>query len=83
MPVVKKHRWPKPPPDVIATGLRALAEAYGRKYPALHVVVHEAGRELPGARNLPGALPLQREPILDRGQPRPRLGRRNEDTRDE
>lgn len=62
------ERWPPPPPDVVAAGLRELAEALMDQYPQVEAIVLEPGQPPPpGARRLPAALPLQGEPPLDHG----------------
>jgi hypothetical protein len=64
------RRWPKPPPDVVEAGLRALVEALSETYPHLEFIPHAEGKRLPaGARRLPAALPLQVEPERDVGEP--------------
>jgi hypothetical protein len=70
---------PEPPPEAVAAGLHALAEALGRRYPEVEFVVVEPGRRLPrGARVLPGAAPADREAVGD-GRERRARGRRADD----
>ena len=60
------RRWPKPPPDVVAAGLRSLCEEFMDQYPQVECFVVEPGETPPqGAQRLPAALPLKREPVLD------------------
>jgi hypothetical protein len=74
---------PEPPPEVVAAGLRALADELGRRYPRVEFFVVEPGKPLPpGARVLPAAAPDDREPLLDRRARRARHRRANDDVLD-
>jgi hypothetical protein len=80
---MRKPRWPEPPPEVLAAGLRELAAELTKKYPHLEVVPLESRRQLPsGARYLPGALPVEVEAVLNRGKPRARKWRQDTDALD-
>lgn len=82
--MTERRRWPEPPADVIAAGLRALADELMDQFPQVEVVVPEHGRKPPpGSRALRGALPVEREALVDRSELRPGQRRDDDNPRDQ